>query len=314
MSVSAAFQVCRQLQAQPWLAGCVLAIGNFDGLHLGHQQLLQQVTAEAKSRGLPATVLLFEPQPSEFFGVPQRRLLRLKDKLRGLRALGITRVLCLPFNQVIAEMAAAEFVQRVLVEFLQVNSVWIGEDFRYGHNREGDVSSLCAAGARHGFAVQALALQRLGQEKVGSSMIRAHLAAGRLVEAEACLGQPYQIRGRVVHGAQRGRTLGFSTLNIPLRRHFSPLSGVFAVTIQGLAADVSVQHRGVANVGRRPTVGGGERLLEVHVFEFDETVYGKAVTVTFVAWLREEQVFADLSALKAQIAADCAAARLALGM
>ncbi len=294
---------------RPRHRGCVATIGNFDGVHLGHQAVFSALRRKAEDQGLPATVILFEPQPLEFFRPDQAppRLTRLREKLEQVRRCGIDRVLLLEFNRSLAEMAPEAFIEEVLVEGLAIRHLYVGDDFRFGRNRAGDFALLERVGRAAGFGVESLPTVTLGGERISSTRIRRALAAGDLAAAEACLGRPYQLCGRVSAGHRRGRTIGFPTLNVPLHRRRSPLQGVFAVTVQGLGDE---DLPGVANVGLRPTVGGDERpLLEVHLFDFDRTVYGAHVGVTFLRFLREERRFDSFEELRRQIERDAAEAR-----
>ncbi len=294
---------------RPEHRGCVATIGNFDGVHLGHQAVFRHLLQKAGERGLPATVITFEPQPQEYFS-PERapaRLTRLREKLQALRDVGIQRVVLLEFNQRLAAMSAADFVQRLLLDGLAVDYLFVGDDFRFGHGREGDIGFLRQTGARHGFGVENMNTFAVGDERVSSTRIRELLASGDLSRAAHYLGRPYRICGRVAHGDARGRTIGFPTANIDLHRRVSPLRGVYAVEVYGLGASPLP---GVANIGNRPTVTGDPRyLLEVHLFDFDRTIYGEHVQVEFCRKLRDEQRFDSFEQLRQQIELDSQAAR-----
>ncbi len=294
--------------------GCVATIGNFDGVHLGHQAVFRALRDKAAEYGLPATVILFEPQPMEFFRPEQApaRLTRLREKLIHIRACGIDRVLLLEFNGSLAELEAAAFVKRILVDGLGIRHLYVGDDFRFGRGRQGDFSLLRARGEEYGFGVESMDTVCHDDCRISSTRIRQALEVGDFATAEACLGRSYQICGRVGHGNRRGRTIGFPTLNINLHRRVSPLTGVFAVRVQGLAeGDLP----GVANIGTRPTVDGeGRPLLEVHLFDFDRQVYGRQVGVSFVSRIREERRFPSFDDLKQQILKDAADARRILGI
>lgn len=297
--------------------GCVATIGNFDGLHLGHQAILGRLLDSAGVHGLPATVVTFEPHPQEFFHPGDRpsRLTSFREKLEVLSTLPIDRVLCLPFNRALAEMEAEEFIGRVLVGALGVRSLVVGDDFRFGRRREGDFALLKAAGERHGFDPHIMPALEIDGQRVSSTRIRAALRSGDLVAAERLLGRPYRLAGLVVAGDGRGRQLGFPTANVHLQRrayangaepHAAPLAGVFAVRVFGIGEQA---REGVANIGMRPTVNGTQCLLEVHVFDFDGDLYGRHLQVEFRRRLREERRFASLDALAAQIGEDARAAR-----
>ena len=294
--------------------GCVATIGNFDGVHLGHQAVFRALRDKAAEYGLPATVILFEPQPMEFFRPEQApaRLTRLREKLIHIRACGIDRVLLLEFNGSLAELEAAAFVERILVDGLGIRHLYVGDDFCFGRGRQGDFSLLRARGEEYGFGVESMDTVCHDDCRISSTRIRQALEVGDFATAGACLGRSYQICGRVGHGNRRGRTIGFPTLNINLHRRVSPLTGVFAVRVQGLAeGDLP----GVANIGTRPTVDGeGRPLLEVHLFDFDRQVYGRQVGVSFVSRIREERRFPSFDDLKQQILKDAADARRILGI
>lgn len=289
--------------------GCVATIGNFDGVHLGHRSVFQRLLSRGGELGLPATVVTFEPQPLEVLA-PQSapaRLTRLREKLVAIEDCGIEQVVLLGFGPRLAAMAPQAFVRELLVDGLSVASLLIGDDFRFGRGRAGDIALLHAMGRELGFVVEDLDTITHDMERISSTRIREALARGDLEQARHLLGRPYRICGRVVHGDQRGRCLGFPTANIGLHRRVSPLSGVYAVTVEGVAER---PWPGVANVGVRPTVGGESRyLLEVHLFDFAEDIYGRHAQVEPRLKLRDERRFGSLEALKEQIARDAAAAR-----
>jgi riboflavin kinase/FMN adenylyltransferase len=294
--------------------GCVATIGNFDGVHLGHQSVFRHLLQKGRELGLPATVVTFEPQPREFFqpeGAPAR-LTRLREKLQAMQEVGIERVVVLEFNKRLAAMSARHFVEELLVTGLGIRFLSVGDDFRFGRGRRGDFELLKQMGARHGFAVENMNTYMLDADRVSSTRIRQLLTQGELAAAALCLGRPYRICGRVSHGDKRGRTIGFPTLNVNLHRIVSPLRGVYAVRVLGLA---QTSLPGVANIGNRPTVDGGTRyLLEVHLFDFARSVYGEHVQVEFVRKLRDEKRFDSFDALRRQILEDAAAARKELGL
>lgn len=287
--------------------GCVLTIGNFDGVHRGHQVLLGRLAELAARAGLPAALLTFEPHPAELLA-PARapvRLTRLREKLLLLREQPLERVICARFDAALAHTPAQRFIDDVLVRRLGVRHLLVGDDFRFGHGGSGDFALLHAAADAGRFALTRLATVRGDGARVSSTRIRQLLMAGRLDAAAALLGRPFSLCGRVAHGQRLGRTLGFPTANLPLRRSGVPLSGVYAVTLHG----VGLALEGVANVGRRPTVGGTEERVEVHAFDFCGDLYGRELRVVFHQRLRTEQRFDGLDALTAQIARDVAAAR-----
>ncbi len=287
--------------------GCVVTAGNFDGVHHGHQMLLNHLIAKSTELGVPSLLLTFEPQPREFFAgsaVPAR-LTRFREKITLLQRTELDRVLCLPFNERTANTPARWVVDVLLNKMLAVKYFVIGDDWRFGKGAEGDYAMLKEAGDRYGFGVSQLAAMTLEHERVSSSRIREMLASGDLIEAEKLLGHPYFIMGRVVYGRQLGRQIGSPTVNIRLQRYRSALNGVFSVSVDGLEKP----YDGIANIGIRPTVDGKEPLLEVHIFDFDENVYGRLLTVRFHRKIREEKKFESIDALKTQIQADIGVAR-----
>ena len=223
---------------RPQHRGCVASIGNFDGVHLGHQAIVARLQEHAAATGLPARVVLFEPQPLEFFrpDAVEPRLMRLREKLAALDALGVDGVLCLHFDAQLAAMPREQFVEQLLIQGLGVRQLVVGPDFRFGHKRLGDVEYLKTVGRSAGFGVEAMPPLLLDGERVSSTAVRQHLSGGDLAGAARLLGRPYTLHGRVSHGDARGRTIGFPTLNLPLRRKAVSLRGVFAVRVTGLAA------------------------------------------------------------------------------
>ena len=285
-----------------------VAIGNFDGVHLGHGALLGRLGEVARESSLPPTVLTFEPHPREFFSPASApaRLTTLREKLELLADSGIEQAMVCRFNASLAALTADQFIERVLVRGLRLRHLIIGDDFRFGKGRAGDFALLQAAGSEHGFAVEAMGSVTVDGERVSSSGVRTALAGGEMEHAARLLGRPYVIDGQVAHGDKIGRQLGFATANIRIKHNPLPMTGVFAVQVGGLG-DQTLP--GVANLGIRPTVGGTRPLLEVHLFDFDRDIYGAHISVRFVHKLRNEQRFPNFDALKAQIAADAAAAR-----
>jgi riboflavin kinase / FMN adenylyltransferase len=283
---------------------CALTIGNFDGVHPGHRALIERVTAKARELELVSCVLTFEPHPREFFD-PQAapaRLTRLRDKLELIEAAGVERVHVARFDRRFASLSPERFVDDVLVNGLATRWLLVGRDFRFGARRAGDFAALAAAGARHGFEVESMPDVLFDGTRVSSSAVRAALAAGELDAAERLLGHPYTISGRVAHGAKLGRSLGFPTANIVLRRP-PPLSGIFVVEVDGLGP-------GVASIGRRPTVNPVPLpLLEVHLFDWERDLYGEHLRVRFLKKLRDERKYDGLDALREAIAHDAREAR-----
>jgi len=289
---------------RPEHKGCVATIGSFDGVHLGHQAILQQLIQVARALNLPAVAIVFEPQPHEFFAGDKApaRLMRMREKLEALWAAGIDKVLCLHFNETLRNLSAEQFIDRVLVQGLAIKHLVVGDDFRFGCDRKGDYALLQSKGAELGFAVTDTHTLEIDGARVSSTRIRHLLEAGNFEEAEKLLGKPYGIYGRVVYGKQLGRQLGVPTANVDLRRYRSPLHGVFAVT--AIFIDGS-EVKGVANIGVRPTVNGLKKpLLEVHLFNFSRSIYGAVIDVVFHHKLREEKKFNSLDELKAQLQTD----------
>lgn len=293
---------------RPAAQGCVATIGNFDGVHLGHQAVLGQVAEKAQELCASSAVITFEPQPQEYFAPESAppRLTRFREKVLALRRFAVDRLVCLQFNRGFAALSAEVFIRRVLVEGLRVRYLVVGDDFRFGHGREGDFALLAAAGAEHGFEVANMHTFRVDGERVSSTRVRSALAAGDLAAAERLLGRPYRMSGRVAHGDARGRSIGFPTANLHLHRKAVPVQGVFAVEVLGLEGE---PWPAVANVGNRPTVDGVRTLLEVHLLDFSGDLYGRQLHVNFLRKLRSERRFESFDALREQIGRDAAAAR-----
>jgi len=281
-----------------------LTIGNFDGVHRGHQALIDRVVAQGRELQLTSCVLTFEPHPREFFArdAAPARLTRLHDKLELLAIRCVERVHLVRFNARFAAMSAARFIDEVLVGTLGVGWLLVGRDFRFGAGRTGAFATLQEAAGEHGFTLEAMPDVALEGERVSSSAVRAALAAADFARAERLLGRPYAISGKVIPGARLGRELGFPTANIALAQR-PPLSGIYVVEVEGLGG-------GVASLGTRPTVNPvATPLLEVHLFDWDGELYGKRLRVRFLRKLRDEAKFDDLAALRAAIARDAAQAR-----
>ena len=293
--------------------GCVATIGNYDGVHRGHQHMIAAVRERATALGVPAVVITFEPTPREFFAGPAApsRLTRLREKLQALALYGVDRVVVLRFDRRMQGMGATEFVDRLLVEGLGVRHIVVGHDFHFARRREGTIDTLREAGARHGFTVEEVDQFLLDGERVSSSLVREALNMGDLARATRLLGRPYRMAGRVRLGRKLGRQLGFPTANLALQRKVVPLWGIFAVRVSGAGLD---GHPAVASLGTRPTVAGTDPLLEVHLFDFDGDLYGKHLDVDFIGRLRDERKFESLSALVEQMHRDAAAARALLGI
>jgi riboflavin kinase/FMN adenylyltransferase len=285
-----------------------VTIGNFDGVHRGHRALLDRVDARARELNIRSCVLTFEPHPREFFSPDSApaRLSRLRDKLELMASAGVGRVHVARFDRRLASLSATRFVEDVLVRGLRTRSLTVGRDFRFGQGRGGDFAALEAASERHGFRLESMADVLQDGERVSSSAVRGALQAGDLRRAERLLGHTYTISGRVAHGAKLGRDLGFPTANIPLRRS-PPLSGIYVVEVE---VDGEKLGPAVASVGKRPTVNPVARpLLEVHLLDFHEDLYGRHLRVCFLEKLREEEKYADLDQLKEAIERDVRRAR-----
>ena len=293
--------------------GCVLTIGNFDGVHRGHQALLQGLRKEGKARGLPVVVMIFEPQPLELFAGDKSpaRLTRLREKLRYLAESDVDYVLCVRFDRRFAALTAQSFVSDLLVKRLGVQFLAVGDDFRFGAGRQGDFLLLQKAGLEFGFDVTSTMTFCEGGVRVSSTAVRLALADDQLDVAETLLGHPFSISGRVVHGDALGRTIGFPTANVPLRRQVSPVKGVYAVEVSGLGDKLLP---GVANIGTRPTVAGVRQQLEVHLLDVVMDLYGRHIDVILRKKIRNEQRFGSLDELKAQIARDELTAREFFGL
>ena len=283
---------------------CALTIGNFDGVHRGHRTLVDRVIARAREAKLTSCVLTFEPHPREFFAgeAAPARITRLRDKLDLLSQAGVERVHVARFDARFAALPPERFVEDVLIGGLGMRALIVGRDFRYGAKRAGDFAALEAASKRHGFSLEAMDDVEFEGRRVSSSAVRAALDTGDLRGAERLLGHPYAISGRVAHGAKLGRGLGFPTANIVLRRP-PPIAGIFVVEVDGYG-------HGVASVGRRPTINPvAIPLLEVHLFDRDEDLYGEHLRVRFLKKLRDEEKYDGLPALQAAIARDARQAR-----
>ncbi|MHB1215016.1 MAG: bifunctional riboflavin kinase/FAD synthetase [Thiobacillus sp.] len=282
-----------------------VTIGNFDGLHLGHQAMLARLQDVARARGLPSCVLSFEPHPREFFTPEQApaRLSSLREKAECLQQLGIDRLHVFRFDRAFSALSAGAFIEQVLGRTLQARYVLVGDDFRYGAKRTGDFALLKQAGESLGFDAEFLPTVEVAGERASSTAVRQALAAGALEHAARLLGRPYSISGRVVHGDKLGRDIGFPTANIQLKHNRPPLQGIFAVEINGLDGGPLP---GAASLGKRPTVKNPDAVpvLEAHLFDFDADIYGRRVRVDFLHKLRDEAKYPDLDSLVAQIRRD----------
>lgn len=290
-------------------AGCVATLGSFDGVHRGHQVVIARVVETARRLNLPATVITTEPLPREFFSpeTSPPRLTRFREKLVIFRQLGIDRVLCLHFDTKLSNLPAGDFIKQVLIDGLQIKHLIVGDDTRFGKNRQGDFALLLTAGEQYGFAVENTVTLNDAGARISSTRIRDALTAGDMTAARVLLGRDYFMSGRVAHGEKRGRTLGFPTANIHLRRRQTPLMGIFAVEIAGIAEG---RLPAVASIGVRPTFGGGRCLLEVHLLDFNRDIYGRHVDVYFLHKLRDERRFDSVEALITQMTLDTRQARI----
>jgi riboflavin kinase/FMN adenylyltransferase len=305
-------QIFRGIPRPSQRVPCALTVGNFDGVHRGHQALLARVTAAARARGLASAVMTFEPHPREFFApaAAPMRISNLRDKLGALRLAGVDRVFIQHFNRRFAQLSAADFVERVLLAGCDVRWLLVGDDFRFGARRAGD-NALLQQYARDGrFELEQMPTFDDGGERISSTAVRTALAAGDLTRAVRLLGRPYSISGRVLHGRKLGRSMGFPTLNLRIAHAHPAVHGIFAVRVHGITGEPV---RGVASIGLRPTVDQqGRWLLEVHLFDFTREIYGALVSVEFVKKLREEQKYETLDALAAAIRRDAEQARAVL--
>jgi riboflavin kinase/FMN adenylyltransferase len=297
---------------KPEHRNCAVTIGNFDGVHHGHQALLRLLAVKAREMNVPAALMSFDPLPHEYFArqQPAPRLTSARERYTAIaelnEAIRPDLLLILRFDDALAELSAEAFVSEVLIDALAVKAVVIGDDFRFGKGRTGDFQFLKNAGDQHGFDVLALSTHSVDNMRVSSTGIRQALLEDRLSDAERMLGKPYRICGRVAHGDKRGRTIGYPTANIRLNRPAIPLSGVYTVTLcSPQLGDVP----GIANIGKRPTVDGVRDQLEVHLFDFERDIYGMNICVSFHEKIRNEQKFESFELLRQQIERDCVRAR-----
>lgn len=293
----------------PEVRGGVITIGNFDGVHLGHQMLMRRVVELAKEQGVPSIAITFEPHPFEFFAndnITIPRITRLREKFTALADCGIEIVIILEFNQSLADLSASKFMSLILLEKLHPKHIVVGDDFHFGKQRQGDFSLLESMGKAAHVTVEAMSTTLFDGERVSSTRVRKALSAGNLILAKQLLGRPYTMHGRVAHGKKLGRELGFPTANIFLHRRLTPLKGIYTVYLHGIG-DKPLP--GVANLGERPTIDGTETLLEVHLLDFNQDIYGRYVKVEFCKKLRDEERYPNLDILKEHIANDVAISR-----
>ncbi|MFO1259218.1 MAG: bifunctional riboflavin kinase/FAD synthetase [Gammaproteobacteria bacterium] len=278
----------------------VATIGNFDGLHQGHMSMLKKLKEVAASYELPTCVVMFEPLPQEFFSpYALPRLMKLRDKLAVFQDAGIDRILCLKFNKRLANFSANAFIDSILISALKIKALIVGDDFRFGYQRQGDVSTLEKAGIKHHFEVYQIGTIYQNYKRISSTQIRQALKSGDLSLASRLLGRYFTFSGRVIYGNQLGRTLGFPTANFAISESF-PLRGVYLARIEGL----NEKYYALVNIGVRPTINGNKLILEAHILNFTGSIYGQRLTLSFLYKLRDEKQFFDLETLKQQIAKD----------
>lgn len=289
---------------------CVATIGNFDGLHLGHQTILANLKLKAEAFNLPLTVISFEPLPTEYFmHEPPARIYPLRDKVKMLASLGVDNFLCLKFNATLASTDPTDFIKNILIHSLKVQYLSVGDDFRFGYKRGGGFNLLQTVGEIHGMIVEDTKTQIQEGQRISSTRVRQALGKGDIQTANSLLGHQYQLSGRIRHGDKRGRTISFPTLNMKVPKLIAPQRGVYAVTIHGLSDEPL---KGVSNLGMRPTVNGTENRLETHVFNFNSDVYGKYICVELKEYIRGEHQFDNIEALKEQINIDAQKAKTIL--
>ncbi len=299
-------KIIRTICPNDFKSGSVMSIGNFDGIHLGHQAIVKRVVEKANKRAIPSIITTFEPHPHEFFTPDSTdRIMGLREKCLALRELKPDYLLIMRFNQKLASTSAEEFIEKILLEGLNVKNLIVGDDFRFGKKRQGDYHLLSKYAAQFNFELENTKTLEIGDKRISSTRIRNLLRECKFDEAERLLGRPFFISGRVVHGEKRGRQLGFPTLNIRLTKNRTLVSGVFAVEIHVLGET----KQGVANMGYRPTLHGRRPQLEVHVFNFDRQCYGEQIKVIFRHKLRDEKRFDSVELLREQINLDAVSAK-----
>jgi riboflavin kinase / FMN adenylyltransferase len=294
---------------EPFKNGCVLTIGNFDGLHLGHRTVIKKLAERGEKLGLPVVIMIFEPQPLEYFlgDNSPSRLMRLREKAIEFAKLPVDNLLIVRFNRYFANCDAEQFIDEILIKKLNVKHLVIGDDFHFGKARRGNFAMLKEKGKLYGYSVEDTGSYLVSGLRISSTLIRDALGEGDLAQAEKLLGHCYSVCGRVAHGDKRGRTIGYPTANIRMFRKNTPVNGVFAVIMKGIDG---LEFEGVANVGTRPTVDGGSKvILETHLFDFDKEIYGHYVEVYFKQKIRAEMRFQSIEQLKAQIEKDVAKAK-----
>jgi len=294
---------------EPFKNGCVLTIGNFDGLHLGHRTVIKKLAERGEALGLPVVIMIFEPQPLEYFlgDNSPSRLMSLREKVIEFAKLPVDNLLIVRFNRYFANCDAEHFINEILIKKLNVKHLVIGDDFHFGKARRGNFAMLKEKGELYGFSVEDTGSYQVAGLRISSTLIRDALGEGDLAQAGKLLGHCYSVCGRVAHGDKRGRTMGYPTANIRMFRKNTPVNGVFAVTMTGIDG---LEFEGIANVGTRPTVDGGSKIiLETYLFDFDKDIYGRYVEVHFKQKIRDEVRFQSLEQLKAQIEKDVTEAK-----
>ncbi|MGK0270951.1 MAG: riboflavin kinase/FMN adenylyltransferase [Cocleimonas sp.] len=289
---------------------CVATIGNFDGLHLGHQTILANLKEKAKELNLPLTVISFEPLPTEYFMLePPARIYPLRDKIKRMSSLGVDNFLCLKFDEKLASTDPTDFIENILIKSLNVKYLSVGDDFRFGYKRGGGFNLLQSVGEANGMVVEDTKTQLQEGHRISSTRIRQALDKGDIETANSLLGHSYKLSGRIRHGDKRGRTIGFPTINMKVPEHIASKLGVYAVIVHGLT---EAPLNGVSNLGIRPTVNGKENRLETHIFDFNADVYSKYICVEFKEFIRGEKQFDNFEALKKQIIMDAETAKAIL--
>ena len=299
-------ELIRGLHNLKKLPGCVLTVGNFDGVHVGHQEILKSLVKKAKEQGVCSLVISFSVTPQTFFGRPQARISNFREKHLLLEALGVDKHLLIRFDKNFSEISAEDFINKVLIEKINMKHCFVGDDFRFGSGRKGDYSMLERASTNKNFTAEKIDRVSIDKRRVSSTEIRKALTEGNFKAAETFLGRPFSISGKVTRGDQLGRTIGFPTANIGIKRRLSPILGVYSVLIE----HNSKSYTGVCNVGKRPTLGGSKTLLEVFIFDFNQEIYGDSVKVVFKQKLRDEIKFSSFEELKKQIQKDVEKSRL----
>jgi len=286
---------------------CVATIGNFDGLHLGHQTIIKNLKNVAQRLELPLTVISFEPLPAEYFVSNQTsRIYPLRDKIKRMEDLNVDNFLCLKFNKQLANTEPKEFIESILINHLDVKYLSVGDDFRFGYKRGGDFKLLKEIGLPHGMVIEDTKTQIFDDERISSTRIRDALKNGDITTSNKLLGHKYQLSGRVRHGNKKGRTIDFPTVNLKIPQNIAARNGVYAVTIHGLTKSPL---KGVSNIGIRPTLNGTEKRLETYIFDFDQQVYGQYICIELDAFIRAEKRFDSFDDLKKQIKIDIEVAK-----